>query len=314
MRVRRHSAATVALMVMAATVVWSGAHAAAADGLLARVSVTFQESVLVGETFPASVEIANLSTPPGSTVEPVLTVSAVDLVPACTNTIPDCPGGVDAGVFRVAATGVGTGPASCAGTWTITETTPGTYRLNPPGGNGTLLVAAGETCAVGFSVLAYRVPTTDVNQVVAATFSGPNTAPFRIGGSNAPTVAPPVAPPSDFDGSGTTDLAVFRPSNSVWYSPGASVEWGTSGDVPVPGDYDFDGTTDRAVFRPSSGVWHVARSSGGATSVAWGVSGDIPVPGDYDGDGRTDQAVFRPRRGSGSCRRARAGPRRTRGA
>ena len=35
MRVRRHSAATVALMVMAATVVRSGAHAAAADGLLA---------------------------------------------------------------------------------------------------------------------------------------------------------------------------------------------------------------------------------------------------------------------------------------
>ena len=102
---------------------------------------------------------------------------------------------------------------------------------------------------------------------------------------------------NDFDGDGATDLAVFRPSNNAWYTPGASVVWGVDGDIPVPGDYDGDGKTDLAVFRPSDGVWYVLRSGGGSTSSAWGTGGDIPVPGDYDGDGKTDLAVFRPSEG-----------------
>ncbi len=31
--------------------------------------------------------------------------------------------------------------------------------------------------------------------------------------------------------------------------------WGEAGDVPVPGDYDGNGSTDLAVWRPATGDW-----------------------------------------------------------
>jgi hypothetical protein len=97
-----------------------------------------------------------------------------------------------------------------------------------------------------------------------------------------------VTPPATIT---PTPIAVFRPSDGVWYvNGGTSTQWGTSGDIPVPGDYNGDGTTDIAVFRPSDGVWYIK----GVGSFQWGTAGDIPVPGDYNGDGITDIAVFRP--------------------
>jgi Tol biopolymer transport system component len=103
------------------------------------------------------------------------------------------------------------------------------------------------------------------------------------------------SPPADFDGNGTTDFSVFRPSSGTWFvHNGAAAIWGTSGDIAVPGDYDGNGTTDFAVFRPSTGIWDVHNGA----SAQFGTSGDIPVPGDYDGNGTTDFAVYRPSTGT----------------
>jgi hypothetical protein len=102
-------------------------------------------------------------------------------------------------------------------------------------------------------------------------------------------------PPFDFNGSGTSDVAVYRPSTGAWYIRNQfSTYYGAAGDKPVPGDYNGDGTTDIAVYRPSTGAWYIRNQS----SVNYGVSTDIPVPGDYNGDGTTEVAVFRPSTGA----------------
>ena len=104
-----------------------------------------------------------------------------------------------------------------------------------------------------------------------------------------PSVIPfSIYPIADFDGDGTTDYTVFRPSEGMWYlvkssdSQTSQTQWGASSDVVVPGDYDGDGKTDLAVYRPSEGVWYIKKSSDGTTAQQqWGASTDIPLKAGY---------------------------------
>jgi len=103
--------------------------------------------------------------------------------------------------------------------------------------------------------------------------------------------------PSDFDGDGKADLAVFRPSDSVWYLNRSTegfgaVQFGLSTDKIVPADYDGDGKTDIAIFR--DGEWWILSSSRSEPErIHFGQTGDIPVPADYTGDGKAELAVYR---------------------
>ncbi len=105
----------------------------------------------------------------------------------------------------------------------------------------------------------------------------------------------------DYDGDGTSDLAVFRGSSGMWSIRNLTrVYLGASTDAVVPADYNGDGTTDVAVFRPSEGLWSV-RS---LTRFYLGAAGDQAVPGDYTGNGTAEAGVFRPAAALWSVRNA----------
>ena len=98
----------------------------------------------------------------------------------------------------------------------------------------------------------------------------------------------------DYDGDGTSDLAVFRGSSGLWAVRGITrVYFGSADDLPVPGDYNGDRRADIGIFRGSSGLWAVR----GITRAYFGSSSDGAVPGDYDGDGSCDFGIFRPSSG-----------------
>jgi hypothetical protein len=106
---------------------------------------------------------------------------------------------------------------------------------------------------------------------------------------------------ADFDGDGTSDVSVFRPSTGAWFilnsgsNTFSGVPFGLNGDIPLDGDFDGDQRADMAVFRPSAGTFFLIKSSTGEfVASPFGQAGDRPVPGDYDKDGKTDIAIYRP--------------------
>jgi Right handed beta helix region len=94
----------------------------------------------------------------------------------------------------------------------------------------------------------------------------------------------------DYNGDGSSDIAVFRPSSGLWSVRGITrLYFGASADTPVPGDYNGDGITDIGIFRESTGLWAVR----GLSRMYFGSYPSRPVPGDYNGDDRADISIFR---------------------
>ncbi len=109
----------------------------------------------------------------------------------------------------------------------------------------------------------------------------------------------------NYDSDGKMDMAVFRPSDGIWYILQSSDNqprydyWGKTGDRPCPGDYDKDGITDLCVVRDEGGqlAWYIRRSTDYQFSkTLWGLSTDTIFPAnpvDIDADGANDILIAR---------------------
>jgi len=104
---------------------------------------------------------------------------------------------------------------------------------------------------------------------------------------------------TDYNGDGTSDIAIFRASSGLWAIREITrIYFGMAGDNPQPGDYNGNGTTDIGLFRPSSGLWALR----GISRIYFGGSDDDPIPADYDGNGTSVPAIFRPSSGLWAAR------------
>jgi len=166
-----------------------------------------------------------------------------------------------------------------------------------------------EAATAGVSVTTVSSPTSPVSFNLGArtgtiTFNQLATSGLfnEIVFTNSATVVTPPASFAaryDFDGDGSSDPVIYRPSAGTWWyaASGANnqfraVQWGISSDKPVSADYDGDRRSDFAIYR--GGTWYIMGSAGNIRIEQFGLSGDIPQPGDYDGDGKADLAVYRP--------------------
>jgi len=81
---------------------------------------------------------------------------------------------------------------------------------------------------------------------------------------------------ADFNGDGTDDIGIFRPTTGIWAIRGITrAYFGGKYDIPVPGDYDGNQIADIAIFRPSGGLWAIKD----ITRSYFGGYGDVPLSG-----------------------------------
>jgi hypothetical protein len=95
-----------------------------------------------------------------------------------------------------------------------------------------------------------------------------------------------VAFGADFNGDGTNDIGIFRPSAGLWAIRGITrIYFGGSEDETVPGDYNGDGASEIAIYRPDNGLWAIR----GLTRAYYGTSVDEPI---YTGGGTAPLRKF----------------------
>lgn len=208
---------------------------------------------------------------------------------------------------RVDLATVRPGAGGASSTWTIRSSDDGAERIVRFGIRGDL-PQAGDFDGDGTDDVAVFRPA--VPEGFGDVEPRPNAVWFVLQSSDGEQAAVPFglagdAPvPGDYDGDGTTDLAVQR-GDTRWIlqsSDGATVatRFGRAGDVPVAIDRDGDGRTDVAVVRDEGDtrVWYLHAGAGDAQqAIAFGRAGPPDqqlLVGDFDGDGRSEPAVFDP--------------------
>ena len=194
------------------------------------------------------------------------------------------------------------------------STGPGSFRVFDANGNqlGNIVTSSGFASGLSFVGVSFnageRIASVNIISGSPILFAGNTDAINDVVAISAMFYGEPRASQfhsGDFDGDGSSDSAIFRPTSGQWFTinSGSNTvsidQWGVNGDIPVDGDFDGDSRADFCIFRPSLGQWWFRRSSDGSTFAAqFGQPGDEPAVGDYDKDGKSDIALWRPSNGN----------------
>ena len=155
---------------------------------------------------------------------------------------------------------------SAQGGWVVPPSVLQAVPAVGPATGGTTVTLAGTGFVAGATVTFDGLAATSVTvvsdtQIVAvAPAHAPGTVAIAVANADggAATLAGGyeylAVVPVDLAGTGTSSIAVFRPSSGQWWIDGQSqpVTFGQAGDIPVVADYNGDGKAELAVYRPST--------------------------------------------------------------